>query len=306
MEGGIAPGGSAGALLVVAGAAAALSAAGCRGLLPLFVALAIRGGAVKANYRGEPVPVGMGAAAVVPALTIIALLSALGVFPPRAGLAVSFGAGAMLWVGGLDDAWGDRSVTGLRGHLTAARRGRWTTGAFKAVVGVLAGFIASLLLAPPPWSFPGSLIRVLVGTGLMATAANTANLLDVRPGRAVKFLVLFWTVAGAAALGKTLPATLLAAVNLGVLIVYGPWDMGGRVMMGDAGANALGMMLGIGLAAALPPAAQAFILALFVALHWLSERRSLTEVIEQVPLLKRLDEWGRKPPAAAASPDPDS
>jgi hypothetical protein len=72
-------------------------------------------------------------------------------------------------------------------------------------------------------------------------------------------------------------------------------------MLGDAGANALGAMLGVAAATALPRPARIGLLAGIVALTGLSEKVSFTRVIARTPALNWLDMLGRRPPTA---PDP--
>jgi hypothetical protein len=57
-------------------------------------------------------------------------------------------------------------------------------------------------------------------------------------------------------------------------------------------------MLGAAAAAALPRAARVTVLAVITGLTAASEKVSFTKVIEQTPLLHRLDMLGRRPAAA--------
>src|SRR5262249_2132501 len=119
-------------------------------------------------------------------------------------------------VGLADDLWGDRTAGGFRGHLRQlVEKGRVTTGLIKLAVGGgaslalglwLAGGAAPLLLrgvlepaapssasrpplpdlAPrPPPAWLGGL-EVLASALVIALCANTVNLLDLRPLRALK------------------------------------------------------------------------------------------------------------------------
>jgi hypothetical protein len=82
-------------------------------------------------------------------------------------------------------------------------------------------------------------------------------------------------------------------------------------MLGDAGANALGAMLGAAAAASLPRSGRVAVLAGIVALTAASEKISFTKVIQRTPPLHWLDMLGRRPVAppaggsAAATPAPD-
>ena len=72
-------------------------------------------------------------------------------------------------------------------------------------------------------------------------------------------------------------------------------------MLGDAGANAFGALLGVALAARTGPAGRAALLAGLVALTAASERVSFTQVIEKTPGLRELDALGRR---SASERDP--
>ena len=69
-------------------------------------------------------------------------------------------------------------------------------------------------------------------------------------------------------------------------------------MLGDAGANALGAMLGAA-AARLPRLTRVVMLAGIAGLTAASEKVSFTKVIEQTPALHRLDMLGRRPAGPA-------
>jgi len=76
-------------------------------------------------------------------------------------------------------------------------------------------------------------------------------------------------------------------------------------MLGDAGANALGALLGAAVAAGLPRSARLAVLAGVVGLTAASEKVSFTKVIARTPALNKLDMLGRRPPAPApAEPAP--
>jgi hypothetical protein len=66
-------------------------------------------------------------------------------------------------------------------------------------------------------------------------------------------------------------------------------------MLGDAGANALGGMIGAAAAIALPRPARIAVLAGIAGLTAASEVVSFTKVIERTPPLRWLDMLGRRP-----------
>lgn len=78
-------------------------------------------------------------------------------------------------------------------------------------------------------------------------------------------------------------------------------------MLGDAGANALGAMLGVAAATSLSRPARVALLAGIMGLTAASEVVSFTAVIERTPALRWLDMLGRRPaaplpPVAPAGP----
>jgi UDP-N-acetylmuramyl pentapeptide phosphotransferase/UDP-N-acetylglucosamine-1-phosphate transferase len=194
-------------------------------------------------------------------------------------------------VGGYDDLAGARPEQardkGLAGHLAALRAGRVSAGAVK-VAGIGAAAAVAAVLTRSSRG-PGSLVDGVLTTGLVAGTANLLNLLDLRPGRAGKAAAL----AAAATLGG--PAGGLVAGPLGATLAVLPEDLGERVMLGDCGANALGALLGLRLAAIPGRAPRAGLLAGVVALTLASEKVSFTRVIEATPGLRELDRLGRRP-----------
>jgi hypothetical protein len=194
-------------------------------------------------------------------------------------------------VGGYDDLAGARpeqaADKGLAGHLAALRAGRVSAGAVKvAGIGAAAAVAAVLTRRGTGAS---ALADGVLTTGLVAGTANLLNLLDLRPGRAGKAVVAL----AAAGLGG--PAGGLAAGPLGAALGVLPADLGERVMLGDCGANAVGALLGLRLAALPGRPARAALLGVVTALTLASEEVSFTKVIESTPGLRELDRLGRRP-----------
>lgn len=203
-------------------------------------------------------------------------------------------------VGAYDDLAGDGGDRGLRGHLAALRRGRVTTGTVKvlglALTGVTSVWIAGAKAtgrrpAGSPVTSGG--VDPLVGGAVVAASANLVNLLDLRPGRALK-TVLLW-----AALTRGAGEPLAAAAAGAAVGLIGD-DLAERTMLGDGGANAVGAL--VGLAAVVGGGRRRRWLALgaLSALTLASERVSFTRVIEGTPGLRELDRLGRRPPPSTS------
>lgn len=238
---------------------------------------------VRHNHAGTAVTLLEGPVSVGAATLAVAIGS-----PSPSSLLVVIAPGLL---GGLDDLAGDTATKGLRGHLGALRSGRVTTGALKVVgLGATAACVSLLEGTSPSSRDPGAgrLRRALVDTVVIAGTANLVNLLDLRPGRALKVT----TAAGALLLAPPAARPLaagLVGVGGGVL----PEDLAGESMLGDCGANALGGLLGLAIVRGLTPGGRLGAAAFVTGLTLLSERVSFTRVIESTPVLREIDAWGR-------------
>jgi hypothetical protein len=127
---------------------------------------------------------------------------------------------------------------------------------------------------------------------LVAGAANVANALDVRPGRALKASLPAAVGAALAGGPGRLPPLLGALVGAAVAL---PLDLRERAMLGDSGANLLGFAAGLGLYGVLPAWAVPGAAAAVVALNLLAETVTLSALIERSALLRSVDRLGRLP-----------
>ena len=204
-----------------------------------------------------------------------------------AGAVAAAGAGAL---GALDDLAGDGSSKGLRGHLGALARGEVTTGAVKVLGIGLTGLAAAVLV--DRHRPDATVLDTLVGGAVVAGAANLANLLDLRPGRALKATVL---AAAPLALATGRPGAGTAGAAAGAALGVLPEDLAGRSMLGDTGANAAGALVGVALLERCGRPGRVAALGVLTALTLASERVSFTRVIESTPVLRAVDAWGRPP-----------
>lgn len=240
----------------------------------------------RTNHRGEPVALLEGPAV---AAGLVAGSLATGGRVGAAGALATAGAAAF---GLVDDLSEDtsRARKGLRGHLGALAHGELTTGGLK-VLGIGAVSLVSAAVLGGRRVGAGALGRaadVAVSGALVAGTANLLNLLDLRPGRAAKAAVLGDAVALAGA------GAPLAAAGLGAAAAALPGDLAERDMLGDAGANALGALLGVAAVAGAPRPVRVLLLGGVVGLTLASERVSFSAVIARTPVLRELDAWGRR------------
>ena len=265
----------------------------CVGAVASFAAAAILkshppGGAerwTRSNHAGRPVTLLEG-----PAYAVGVVAGAL-----------SGGAGAF---GALDDWVGDSSSKGLRGHLAAARRGEVTTGAIK-IVGLGVTGLATAWIADRSRERtrrgPTEPLTTLVGGAVIAGSANIVNLLDLRPGRALKVVLLLAVPFVAGGRGTHL-STASAAATMGAALAVLPDDLAGRTMLGDTGANSAGALIGAALVSRTDLRGRLLALAAVTLLTLVSEKVSFTKVIESSPGLRRLDALGRPPRSSHGDP----
>ncbi len=166
--------------------------------------------------------------------------------------------GAVAAIGLADDLWSGEE-RGIRAHLAAGG----TTGVLKLVGIPLVALLRT---------------RSLSGALLVAGSANLLNQLDTKPGRALKAYVL---------------AAFALDAPLGLAVLLLPYDLRERVMLGDAGSNALGALLGFKSVDRFRGWGRLAAVAGVVALNLVGERRSFGELIERTPGLSQLDRLGR-------------
>jgi len=161
-------------------------------------------------------------------------------------------------IGLADDLWSGPE-RGFRGHLAAGR----TTGVLK-----LLGIPAVGLLAT----------RRVSGALLVGLAANALNQLDTRPGRALK---------------AYLAAALAVDAPVGIAVLLLPYDLREMSMLGDAGSNALGGLLGLKSVERFTERGRWVAIGALVGLTLIGERTSLGAWIERTPGLSWIDRLGR-------------
>jgi UDP-GlcNAc:undecaprenyl-phosphate/decaprenyl-phosphate GlcNAc-1-phosphate transferase len=240
----------------------------------------------RTNHRGEAITLLEGPAFVAGAGAAAALAPGLPAKVRLAALLAGVGSGAL---GAYDDLYGTSSSKGFKGHLTALAKGEVTSGAVK-ILGIGAtGLAAAALVSEGP-------VDTLLNGVTVAGSANLANLFDLRPGRAIKVGLLTGGPVLATALLRRRPvAAALVAVPIGAAAALLPEDLGERAMLGDAGANALGALVGLAAVTSLGRPGRLAVLGVVTALTAASEKVSFTKVIAGNRALNNLDMLGRRP-----------
>lgn len=246
-------------------------------------------GYTRKNFRGKLVPVGSG---IVLVLTLVATLGITAlILELNISATSTFVYSLVAWILGvgffglLDDLLGDRSVSGFLGHFREISKGRFTTGVLKALgSGVLSLYIALAFSSIPLYLIGNALILVL--------SVNTFNLLDLRPGRALKVFIIFWLALFL--LGSRNEIWPWLAIFLGPAMLLLRIDLEEKAMLGDVGSNILGAIVGFSLVASTSGLAKFLLLAALILMQVITEKVSISATVEKIAPLKKFDEWGRK------------
>ena len=258
---------------------------GTYAIIPLFRSLLIESNVLRPNYKKDMIPVSMGIV-FLPMLIINAIILAYFTTNFKDMLHIFiflFGLVSMFFAGILDDIIGNRDVSGLKGHFKSLLNGKLTTGGFKALFGGFIGLVISIAISK-------NIYDIVINTLIIALSTNLMNLLDLRPGRAIKgylviSIVLLFT------LGEyTRNLLLLIFPNV---IAYFNQDLKAKAMMGDTGSNVLGISIGILFVMGYPLKVRLIWLAFLIFIHILTEKYSLTKIIENNKILNFIDKLGR-------------
>ena len=277
----------------------------------------------RTNFHGVTVSLRGGVAMAGASVASAAVASALSDQPRAAlgGVVASLGGGVAGYIDDVDQGAhdGGKVAKGLKGHLGALAHGQVTTGVIK-IAGIGASALAaSALVGSKATSVGGKVADLAVNTVLIAGTANLANLLDLRPGRALKATVLvaaplsYFSCAaaktpasgasGAASATPAAPASaspasaqrLLASGLNAAAITALVEDLQETIMLGDTGANAAGALLGTSLAANDSWKLRLGTTLGVVGLILASEKVSFSKVIAANPALNWLDQLWRRP-----------
>ena len=185
-------------------------------------------------------------------------------------------------VGFIDDVCGDGSYRGFRGHFKALLQGEITSGFLKVII----SFIAVLLVVlPENQDFLSHGIDIV----LILSVINLFNLFDLRPGRALKVFILLSLI-----FVFSYQIVQLYFVPLFIIILmYLPFEMGEKVMLGDTGSNFLGAVFGLSITYVTGIYLKFLVVVVCVFLNLLAEKYSFSKFIVRNKFLSRLDKLGR-------------
>lgn len=247
------------------------------------------------NHRGTDIAVSAGVVLVAAVIAVDAGLLVIDVLGrdstpiERSGrlltLAIAAGYGLL---GAFDDLAATGPQRGFAGHVSALVHGRLTTGGLKLVAGGLLGVVAAAGAGAT------TLVDLVVGALVVALAANLTNLFDRAPGRCTKLALVAGIALVLTASASERPALTGMVVVLGAATGLLWFDLREQLMLGDAGSNVLGAVLGLGTVLTTGRSVQVVVLVVLVGLNAASEVVSFSSVIDRTPLLGAFDRLGRR------------
>lgn len=237
------------------------------------------------NYRGRAIPA-VGGIVFVPVM-LAAVLLLLFLYPHRSSEYQAFLLliCSMGFSGIVDDMAGNKNIKGFKGHIGSAISGHMTTGFIKAATGILAACIISLKKS-------AGLSEVTANILVIALWSNTVNLFDLRPGRAIKVYAIAALILLYAALPDITAALPLMALLIAVL-AYSSFDLKEICMLGDTGANILGISIGYYSIVLLDSGSRLVIAAALIILNLVAEKVSISDLVSGSRILSYLDSLGR-------------
>ena len=285
----------------------ALSAVAAGAVAPGLRQGLVDGGHTVTNYRGAPLACPLGIVLVVGVALALGGLEALYVLRVHDAPFFTVGPVFVLGVAALglfDDAYSGAS-RGWRGHGAAVRRGEFPTGLVKAVGTLgLATYVASGLAGSDggtsyvlrgygdqtPYLGP-DVLPYLLTVLVLVLATNLFNIVDLRPGRAVKGLALV-TIGCVIAQGSEIVDGF--GTYLGAVAVVAVYDLRERGILGDTGANLLGAVAGLMLVTTITSTlGLALCAAALLGITAYGEFRSISAFVERTPGFRHLDSIGR-------------
>lgn len=251
--------------------------------IPLIGSLYINAGFLKENYKGDFIPNSMGIIFIFNILFVSLLLI---IFTTSSNYLETFifilGILTMGFIGLLDDFMGNNQVKGFKGHMKMLCSLKLTTGGLKAVVGGIVSILISLMIS-------SDFLNFFINSLMISLFTNFINLMDLRPGRAIKVFLIF-SLPSLFYVNKIYKIILLCFI--GATLAYFPYDIKGRSMLGDIGSNCLGIILGI-IATSYTIYIKILLVIFLILANLYSEKYSITKLIGRNKVLNFLDELGR-------------
>lgn len=228
------------------------------------------------NYRKEEVPIAIGVAIMGSIIVVSVIFHLLNLYTLEYKRLFVYS--GVFIIGFVDDVLRDKSNKGFKGHFTAFFRGKLTTGFLKAMG------IPLILL----FYFNSDNYFIIFDLIFVALTVNLFNFFDLRPGRCQK-VFLFSNLMLLIFVGTKISVNLSV---IGIVLYTLLLDLREEGVLGDSGANLLGVITGLQLLN-LTPRGKILAYGAIGLLTLIGERYSFNKIIEGNTLLNYLDKLGR-------------
>lgn len=254
-------------------------------VIPLIYELLINNNCTALNYRKQLIPIGMGLVFILVQSFVILIFTLYKNYSDTFIFSYIISILIIGLIGIIDDLIGEKEVKGFKGHISSLFKLKLTTGGLKLIIGGAAALVVSLAISI-------NLLELIVNILVIGLFTNLINLFDLRPGRASKVFIILSILLIISA--KLKGYNYIMTSLMGIILVYVPYDLKAKSMMGDAGSNVLGMTLGVFCAGTQSISVKILYLILLVTIHVISEFHSLTEIIDNNKVLCYIDKLGRQ------------
>lgn len=240
---------------------------------------------LKPNYRENVIPASMG---IIYGLVVSFYTFLYEIFTNDERYYIfSFAILFIAFIGLIDDIFGDNKSKGFRGHLKRL----WLYKYFST--GFLKMIIIPTFLLLMNYYLTHKLAISFFYTILSALSINLFNLLDLRPGRCIKFLFIF-----SALCMPFIKWDFFSISSIFLLIPIFIGDLREIYMLGDSGSNLVGYIFALIITNKFCKETNfnflILITVVFLTLNLLSESVSFSKLIEKNKILRFIDMLGRK------------
>ncbi len=225
------------------------------------------------NYLGNQVPYSLGTGLFLAVLYFSAVVDGIFLLYLTTLFVTGF----------IDDRFGTKYPKGIKGHIGLfIKTGKITTGFIKLVSTVLIGLFGMALLGD-------TFLDKIAILFLLVLPPHVMNLFDTRPLRVWKVISIHLVLLFSFVTNLSIQ-TILVILFLAFCLIY--FEGTKLAMLGDNGATLLGGVLSVVAISNLSVLSQWLLITLYSLVVIVTEKISISEWIEKIPLLRKIDRWG--------------